>query len=259
MRIWRIILLLTAFLSAAVAMAQLRIVPRDRVMDINSPILAADSSAFLFETLRIRAGAMTVEDAPSEYTYRFRNVSDAPIKVVRVVSSCSCARVISGWDAVLPGEEGRIRIVYDPKGHPGRFVRRFYVYTEGNERPSAFLSLDVETTAGAEFSGKYPVQKGNIRLRRDTVYFNSGVRGVETLSFVNVSDREFVPECDELFLPSCLKFSGVPSKVETGCEGTFRIEYLPSEDDGRSDKKNILLKGLGISPRQSALTVIIER
>lgn len=64
------------------------------------------------------------------YEFRFTNEGDAPLVLTRVVTSCSCLKVHFHRRPVAPGEEGSIRIVYEPqKSEPGVFNKVIQIYS----------------------------------------------------------------------------------------------------------------------------------
>lgn len=241
-------------LAGASASAQLRILPKEKVESVSNPRLSRDSSALAFDTRHIDAGTMNEDDAPKNFVYGFRNVSDRTIRIKRLVSTCSCASASADVLEVVPGAEAEISLLYNPKGHPGRFERKVFVYTEGEKDPAAVLRLTVAVENGADLSGEWPVQMGSIRLRRSEIGFSEGVKAVEKLRFINLSGKPLTLECDRIFLPDCLSFRTEPETVPDGKTGEIIISYDPSKGGWRPMMK-LILKGLGVPPGRSSITV----
>ena len=64
------------------------------------------------------------------HEFRFTNEGDAPLVLTRVVTSCSCLKAHFHRRPVAPGEEGSIRIVYEPqKSEPGVFNKVIQIYS----------------------------------------------------------------------------------------------------------------------------------
>ena len=244
-----------AVLMTATATAQMRIIPREKVQAVSNPRLSADSASLAFDTRHIVAEPMTEDDAPENFIYRFQNVSDKDVEIVRLVSTCSCASATCHVKSVAPGESAQINVRYNPKGHPGRFERKVFVYTQAGNNPAAVLRLSVDVSNGADHSTQWPVQMGGIRLRSTSVTFYKDRKAVETISFINLSGKALKLECETAFLPPCLTFSS--EKVEDGEEGTIRIAYDPSQPGAR-ESLNLILKGLGLPPSKSSITIRIK-
>jgi len=252
---WALIFLL-ACLRLSV-FAQIQIVPKEKLDAVNKPELSADAGSMSFETISIRADIMNEDDGIHTYVYRFENIGESVLNIKRLVSTCSCAVAYCEKEMVRPGEKAEIVVRFNPKGHPGRFERRVFVYTGTGSAPAAILSLFVDVQSGTDLSGLYPVSMGNIRLRRNEVTFVKGVRAVERCVFVNVTDRPLILDVERLMLPSCLDFKVEPATVEAGDEGVMIITYDPSES-GERTRMPVMLKGLGVPPSQSVIDVRLK-
>lgn len=239
------------------ASAQLKIVPKDKLMSVASPRLSRDSASLQFETRRIVAEPLSEDDAPVVYRYPFRNVSSSTLKIRALRSTCTCVAATCDRMEIAPGEMAEISVRYNPKGHPGMFERKVFVYTQEGQAPSAVLSLAVTVETGTDCSREYPVQMGNIRLRRETVAFASGIRSVEKIRFINLSGSPLELTCEEMFLPGYLGFQTRPISVAPGCEGEIVITYEPDGSETRKETK-MILKGIGVPPSQSAISITIE-
>ena len=132
-----------------------------------------------------------------------------------------------------------------------------YVYTQDGNDPSAVLKLSVDVSAGADLAGEWPVQMGSIRLRRSEVTFRAGEKAVETLRFIKAGDRPVSLDVDRDFLPACLSVTLEHDMVQPGEEGVIRIAFDPSLSGVRETMK-VILKGLGLPPSRSTLTVILN-
>lgn len=243
--------------SVMTADAQLRMVSREKLQEVANPALSADSASLSFEQKHIIAEPMNEDDAPRTFVYRFTNIGKETLAIKRLVSTCSCASAVCPVKEVAPGTSAEISVIYNPKGHPGRFERKIFVYTQDGNAPAAVLRLSVEVASGADLSQEWPVQMGCIRLRRSEVAFSAGVKGVEQLRFINLSGKPLVLQCEEPFLPDCLSFKTEPAVVEDGAEGVIVISYAPSLPGAR-ETMNVILKGLGLPPTKSSITVRIK-
>ena len=243
--------------SAMTADAQLRMVSREKLQEVANPALSADSASLSFEQNHIIAEPMNEDDAPTSFAYRFTNVGKETVTIKRLVSTCSCASAVCPVKEVAPGASAEISVTYNPKGHPGKFERKIFVYTQDGNSPAVVLRLSVEVATGADLSQEWPVQMGSIRLRRSEVAFSAGAKGVEQLRFINLSGRPLALQCEENFLPECLSFRTEPEVVEDGVEGVIVISYDPSLP-GVRDSMNVILKGLELPPTKSSITVRIK-
>ena len=258
MALIRFIMVCTAvMLSVMTADAQLRMVSREKLQEVANPALSADSASLSFEQKHIIAEPMNEDDAPRTFVYRFTNIGKETLAIKRLVFTCSCASAVCPVKEVAPGTTAEISVIYNPKGHPGKFERKIFVYTQDGNVPAAVLRLSVEVASGADLSQEWPIQMGCIRLRRSEVAFSAGAKGVEQLRFINLSGKPLALQCEEPFLPECLSFRTEPEVVEDGAEGVIVISYDPSLPGAR-DSMNVILKGLGLPPTKSSITVRIK-
>ena len=237
------------------ASAQLKLVSQEKLKSVNSPELSKDSSSLNFVTRHIVAERMSEDDAPRTYRFEFTNVGRGKLEVKRLVATCSCVQAICLKREVAPGETAEISVTYNPKGHPGKFERKIFVYTQDGDVPAAVLRLSVDVENSLDLSGQYPISMGKISLRRKVVKFRKGEDAVEKLRFVNMSGRVLRFDCDRAFLPECIKFYAPPTRPLEEAEMVIRYD---STKPGVREKLTIFLNDLGLPPSQSSLTVYFE-
>ena len=250
--------LILSFVPAFLAQGQMKILPREKVESVANPRLSRDSASLRFDRTSIAADPMNEDDKPKRFVYTFRNAGRDTLEIKRLLSTCSCVVAQSSRTVFAPGESGEISLVYHPKGHPGQFERKVFVYTrEGNE-PAAVLKLKVNVSAGSDISDEWPVQIGYIRLRRKTVVFDSDRKSVERMRFINLDSRPVGLECERLFLPDYLTFRTEPEIVGPGEEGEIVISYIPVGAKVK-DRLDIILKNTGVPPSRSSITVEFDK
>ena len=237
--------------------AQMVIVPREKLDAVNNPRLSEKSASFRFEVLRIEAGDMSEDDGVQLFSYPFENVGRDTLRIGRLVTTCSCAGAFCADMTLAPGETSEISVRYNPKGHPGRFERKIFVYAEGEEAPAAVLKLAVNVGRGADMAGLYPVSMGNIRVRSNEVQFMKGQRAVASCVFVNVAGRPLALQCESALMPSCIGFRTEPETVAPGQEGRIILEYDP-EKGGERPRMYVMIKGLDVPPAQATDNSLYE-
>ena len=256
MRISRIIFAVVLALGfIPEAGAQLKLVSKEKLKSVNAPQLSKDSASLGFVTKHIIADPMNEDDAPKTFVFEFVNKGRGRLDVKRVVSTCSCVQAICPTKSLAPGEKSAVTVTYNPKGHPGKFERKIFVYTQDGDVPAAVLRLSVDVENSMDISGQYPLAMGKIRLRRAAVRFEEGKDAVETLRFINVTGKVLRFDCDRTFLPECIKFYAPPTRPLEEAEMVIRYD---STKPGVREKLTIFLNDLGLPPSQSSLTVYFE-
>lgn len=251
----KVICALSVFLGlSCVLCAQIKIVPRETLDAVASPRLSCDSAALGFDVRHIAAPQMNEDDAPQTFNFRLTNLGEDVLEIRGIRTTCSCVTARAGKTALEQGESTEIAVRYDPKGHPGKFERRIFVYTREGNDPSAVLRLSVDVSAGADMAGEWPVQMGPVRMRRSEVTFTEGQNAIEKIRFINLSGKPLALACEEAFLPKCLSFGTRPEIVPPGQEGEMLITYRPQEGPLAKNVK-VILKGLGLPPTRSSIIV----
>lgn len=136
----------TAIVAATPARGQFRIIPRERLDSLAHPAMANGAHAMRFDRIRIETGPIGEDDGPKSYDFEWQNVGNKPLVITRVTTTCGCAA--PSWDKqpVKPGEKARITVTYHPKGHPGSFVRKIFLFTQLAENaPRPFSNSQVRS------------------------------------------------------------------------------------------------------------------
>ncbi len=85
---------------------------------LSNPSVAAGSGVMRFEKVRIEAGEMNEDSAPSEYVFRWTNEGLSPLSVTFVQTTCGCAAPSYDRRPVTPGESSELKITNHPKDIP---------------------------------------------------------------------------------------------------------------------------------------------
>lgn len=252
----RILLSIILMVSASTAYGQLKLVPKEKLSEVASPHHSEDSSSFSFQSKYIDAGILNESDQPKTVYFAFTNIGRETLHISQIRTTCSCLTAFSDRTDVAPGESAEIVARYNPKGHPGSFERRIFVYTEGNSRPAAVLRVAAKVETASELS-EYPLQMGVLRLRRNEVVFVKGYKSTETIRVLNAGTKPLTVECEQMFLPPCIRFESAPATIQPGQKGELHIIYDP-EKEGANANLKLMLKGLGVPPSQSTIKIRIE-
>ena len=146
MRIFRYIFLAAALVLGQNAIAQIKLLPKERIDSIANPPLAPNAGNMLFECNMIEAEYASGDTDSRTFEYAFVNKGARPLVISRLVSTCSCAKAEYDKRVVPPGQRGVVRLIYSPEGRVGKNIRRVFVYTDDNTQPSAVLRLEVSHT-----------------------------------------------------------------------------------------------------------------
>lgn len=244
--------------------AQIKTVPKEKLDSLANPLLAEDSRFMEFSSTRLEAAGVREKDRPV-YSFSFVNRWDMPLVVERMASTCGCAVPSCAQREIQPGGSGSIDVAYYPEGHPGKFRRRVFVYTNlSSSHPSAVLELDVTVVDDGDRARWFPVPMGQIRMKTDSHRFRSSMKDIVELAFINVGDTPVTPEPMNEFLPPFVRAWCETPSVNPGEEGRISISFDPEKyaehvrKHGRPGSIPLMLGGVGASPKTSAVTLTVE-
>ncbi len=227
---------------------------------LSNPSTVAGGEVMHFEQRRIEAGVMAETEAPRSYTFRWRNEGEKPLVVTQVQTTCGCAQPTFSREPVVAGNEGEIVVTYHPKGHPGSFLRRIFVYTQLSDRyPTAVLELSGEVQSGGARRADYPCVMGPLRLKRDRVPLDPTTRAVERIEWLNSGTEPLTITADARLLPDYLQLRCEPATVAPGTTADLVIRFDPTQAPERlPERLPVLLEGIETPLGERTLMIVFE-
>lgn len=246
-----------ALVAARPARGQFHIVPRERLDSMAQPALAHGAQAMRFDRTRIETGAIGEDDGPKSFVFTWRNTGDKPLVITRVKTTCGCAVPTCGKRPVKPGETDSVTVTYHPKGHPGRFVRKIFIFTQlAGNAPSATLELAGEVIPSARPTYAYPHARGNLLLKQEEIRIEGTRPQVETIECLNGGNDTLRVRIDTRILPPCVRARFAPEALPPGGVGELTVRFDPAA--GKAPGRiPLFLRGLGLQPGQSTVMVRI--
>ncbi len=246
-----------ALVAARPARGQFHIVPRERLDSMAQPALAHGAQAMRFDRTRIETGAIGEDDGPKSFVFTWRNTGDKPLVITRVKTTCGCAVPTCGKRPVKPGETDSVTVTYHPKGHPGRFVRKIFIFTQlAGNAPSATLELAGEVIPSARPTYAYPHAHGNLLLKQEEIRIEGTRPQVETIECLNGGNDTLRVRIDTRILPPCVRARFAPEALPPGGVGELTVRFDPAA--GKAPGRiPLFLRGLGLQPGQSTVMVRI--
>ena len=84
----------------------------------------------VFETYEWDFGTIDEADGPVMHTFRFANISNNPIQIDNVATSCGCTTVQYSTEPIAGGDYGELTVVFDPSRTEGRVFREVEIFTK---------------------------------------------------------------------------------------------------------------------------------
>lgn len=254
-----------AIVSISALQCGAQIVPRHVLDSIANPPIAADKS-LVFERTETDSVKMSEDDAPAAFNFDFSNAGDKPLVITRVETSCGCAVASYDKRPVQPGGKGRVTVTYNPDGHPGKLLRRIFVYTGASGTyPAARLTLAGEIIPSADATLKgYPVAMGSLRLKSRNVSIGVISRTeskTERLVCVNGGNKPLRLGAMAAMSPDWISFRTEPEIIEPGETADLVVTVnggsLPQGMKGEL-VNDLIIEGLNGRPSERSLRITAQ-
>lgn len=255
-----IALLLTVAVGAQTSMHHLT---RAQIDSIMNPTLHADAgSLLLVDKSSYDLGKLSETGSPVTRVFQLRNVSERPLRIHRVRTTCGCT--VSTFDtvAIAPGDEAKVTLTYNPQNRPGTIDVDAFVYLEGHDRqPMARLSLYGEVMDSDVWS-HLPQSMGTLRLKRKEVYFTElPPKGKTTMRVLCANSGTKPLKLTSKILPPYASLHTEPAVISPGEEAdlvvTIDVDKLPvREGDVRAA---LIVDGVAGKPSERTLQIIISK
>ena len=86
-------------------------------------------------------GKINEGDGKVTYIFDVKNTGDAPLIITQVETSCGCTAREYTKEPIAPGENGEVKVTYNPAGRPGPFIT-----VNSNASKKVVLSIKGEVT-----------------------------------------------------------------------------------------------------------------
>lgn len=231
---------------------------------VNPPLLKDGEHILHFASDKYDIGAISEDDAPYTCKFVFRNISQSPVTISRVTTSCGCTVAKFDRQPVQPGKESVILLTYNPRNFPGTIDTRAFVYTEVSEQmPVARLSLVGNVTPSGDEWNRFPCSMGALRLKHNQVNFSDINPSKKPSGRILCGNSGKKPlKLSAFMIPSYASFRTEPEVIMPGEEADIVITLdgskLPT-DIGKELKFSLIIEGIDIRPRERSIKVTVRR
>lgn len=146
-----------------------------------------------FEKTTHDYGTFKEESGLQTYTFKFKNKGNVPLILNNVQPSCGCTTPEWIRKPIPPGEEGYIKVSYDPKNRPGSFNKSIRVVSNA-ENSSVNLFIKGEVIPKEKTLAElYPQMVGPLRTARNYIPFTTMTEKqskTESTELVNDTDQD---------------------------------------------------------------------
>lgn len=109
-----------------------------------SCVAAMSQAVITFEEKEHNFGEISENGGAVSFIFKFKNEGNEPLLLTRVQPSCGCTTPEWTNAPVEPGQSGEIKVIYNPKGRPGSFLKSVTVMSNAeNERERLLIRGNV--------------------------------------------------------------------------------------------------------------------
>lgn len=177
--------------------------------------------------------------------FRLVNAGDEPIAIINARANCGCTRPEYSREPIAPGDTATVRVGYDPKGRPGRFVKYVNVDLDCAPLRSALTIQGTVIGASNTLKSRFPVSLGPMKLRSKIIAYGEitkGHTGGQFLEGYNASADTLRPVVSDI--PPYIKVLVEPAAVPPG--DRFVISTVIDSD--RIDSWGLVTDSMTVAP-----------
>ena len=231
--------------------AQIRIIPQAKLDSVANPPLAGRGEMLFAEGRVAEFGTLAEEAEPWSTTLRWTNTANTPLVVTKVTTGCSCVGAEPSRGTVAKGEQGWIKLTFNPRGRVGGVVQKVWIYTNlSADKPTAVLELRGRV-ATADTERGYPKAMGALRLGAESITITAG--GRVSIACKNSGSRALQVVADPMLSSQGLTLRTEPKTLAAGAEGVLVVEC----EKGVENPARLYVGGLELPPRARKLEVVV--
>ena len=183
-------------------------------------------AAVKFETTTHDYGKFKEEAGPQTFSFNFTNTGSTDLLVTRVAASCGCTTPEWTKSPVKPGEEGYVKVTYDPRNRPNKFKKTVSVYTNTNPAISVLIIEGDVIPRELSIEDIYRWQVGELRFKSNHMAFTDIVRGdkkIRVMEVINTSDKDVKLGFERI--PAHIAIAAKPGVLKPGQKGIVEATY----------------------------------
>ena len=182
-------------------------------------------TALEFESTVHNFGKISTDAGEQHCTFEFTNISDKPVVINNVISSCGCAQPEWPRQPIMPGKGGKIEVTYLNDQGPYPFEKNITVYTSASKKPIILRISGIAYEKEKSLKELFPVAVGPLGIMKNNIgagQIEQGYSKAGSISVANFSQKPVSVRFEGL--SSGLALKAVPDVLEPGAIGEIRYE-----------------------------------
>jgi hypothetical protein len=161
--------------------------------------------------------------APVTVAYDIRNVSNKPLTISKVLTSCGCTAVDYPRHAIASHGSAVVRVTYDAK-QMGTFNKMVRLFGNGSCAPLVLTLKGKVVDEIVDFGGAYPFTLGQLQTDVNNIEFDDVNRGERPQAKIHVRNNTTqMAQPVLMHLPNYLSADVSPSRIAPGHAGVATI------------------------------------
>ncbi len=208
-------------------------------------------------------GTFSVDSGAKSCSFAYKNNTNKPIVINNILSSCGCTTPTWNKKPIMPGEGGKIDVVYANDLGPYPFDKSLTVYTSASAKPVMLRITGVPTAGSKSLKQQFPISYGPLGAKKSIIaagQFEQGDMKEKSFVLANTSNKRVNVQ----FSNVSAGLSFAKQSYEIGANDVATIDYII---DTKKDTQwgntiynaDILCNNQRVSPKLKFSSIIIER
>ena len=192
----------------------------------NNTIGQTTSAKINFENLEHDFGSFKEAVGSQTYNFKFTNNGASPLILNNVRASCGCTTPEWTKEPIAPGQNGLIKVSYNPSNRPGPFSKTVTVSSNASNSNVILRIKGVVEPREKTIAEKYPREIGPLRAKTNQISFvkiNENEVKTDSLEVVNDSDQPVKVEFKAP--PGHLTAKAIPETIQAKGKGLIVVTY----------------------------------
>lgn len=199
-------------------------------------------------------GDIMINSGSHACSFTFKNISDQPVVIQTVISSCGCAKSTWTKKPIMPGETGKIDVAFLNDQGPYPFDKSLTVYITGEPRPVILRLKGVVHEKMKSLSELFPENYNGISFRKSYIDFGNIAKDnvyTQTVEVANTSKNSVELAFSNLAKGLSVKPNKIIIAAGKKTELSFTIDTHNSNQWGKTFYNNhILVDGKKVTNKE---------
>lgn len=197
--------------------------------------LCANGQSLSFSPAEWDFGTIREADGPVSHTFTGVNASDRPLVILHIYSSCGCTVPEFSRKPILPREQTRISVTFDPASRPGVFSKELGIFDSERNKIGTLRIRGTVVEREKRLEERYPVAAGALRLTHNLCTFSYLYHDRTAEASVGIANPTDAPVRLELqpVRTSGFLAADYPRELAAGEEAEIVLRYDIPRQSGR--------------------------